>query len=64
MSLESQQDTWWFEIPPDAREGIRWELAGLGITSESLYPGLKGAADFLNWKTRHEELLRDRRPAR
>ena len=59
--LANQEETWWFEIPPSDREHIRWELAGLGITKESLFPGLKGAADFLNWKTRHEEVLRGHR---
>ncbi len=58
--VQPPTETWWFEIPPDAREAIQWELAGMGITSESLYPGLKGAAEYLNWKTRYEEARRSR----
>ncbi len=41
---------WKIRIPRDRRAGIKWALFCLGISRDTLFPGLDGIGDYLRWK--------------
>jgi len=44
------RDVWRFDVAADRRIAIQRELSRFGITQETLFPGLDGAAAYLQWK--------------
>lgn len=41
---------WKIVIPRERRAGIKWALYSLGISRDTLFPGLDGIGDYLRWK--------------
>ena len=41
---------WRIRVPRDRRANIKWALYCLGISRDTLFPGLDGIGDYLRWK--------------
>lgn len=50
--VPDKRNLWKIVIPPRRRSGIRWMLHCLGIGRDTLFPGLDGVGNQLEWKHR------------
>src|SRR5205814_615829 len=50
LEVADKASLWKINIPADARTHIKWILFCLGVTQETLFPGLDGLGTYLAWK--------------